>query len=112
MTQDFNLAAFELVIDRAIGARANHAFDLHTKLIADVFGHFEHLCTIGITDHLHITFAVTQIDEDHTTVVAPAIDPSTQRHRLSLQCFGDQSTVMRSHNFLSSLKLKRYKGHP
>ena len=104
MAKHFDLAAFELFIDGAVRARSHHAFDLHTKFIADVFGHFEHIGTIRVTNHLHIALTVAQIDKDHATVVASAIDPSAQRHVLSLQCFGDQSTVMRSHSLLSSLK--------
>ena len=104
MAKHFDLAAFKLLVDGAFGAKAHQAFDLHTKFIAYVFGNFEHIGTVGVTDHLHIALTVAQIDKDHATVVTSAIDPSAQRHTLSLQCFGDQSTVVRSHSLLSSLK--------
>ena len=104
MAKHFDLAAFELLVDGTFGAQAHHAFDLHTKFIADIFGNLEHIGAVRVTNHLHIAFAVSQIDKDHATMVASAIDPSAQRHTLSLQCFGDQSTVVRSHSLLSSLK--------
>ncbi len=97
VAQHFDLAALELVVGRASRARTHQAFDLHAKLVAHVFGHFEHLWAIGIAHHLHITFAVAQVDEDHATMVAAAVDPATQSNGLPHQGFGHETAVFRAH---------------
>ena len=97
MAQHLDLAAFQLVVGRAIGAGAHDAFDLNAKFIAHVFGHLEHLGPIGVADHLHIAFAVAQVNEDDATVVTPTVDPTCQCHLLTQQGFSHQTTIMRTH---------------
>ena len=94
MAQDFNLAAFEVVVGGAFRTCAHQAFDLNAKLVAQTFGRFEHVSAIGVAHHLHITFAVTHVNEDHATVVTTAIDPTAQSDGLAHQGFGDETAVV------------------
>ena len=89
VAQDFNLAAFQVVVGSAFRTRTDQAFDLNAKLVTQTFSGFEHVCTIGITHHLHIAFAVAHVYENHATVVTTAIDPTAQSNGLAHQGFGD-----------------------
>jgi hypothetical protein len=89
VAQDFNLAAFEVVVGGAFWASANQAFDLDAKLVAQAFGGFEHVSTVGVAHYLHIAFTVAHVDEDHATVVTTAIDPTAQSDGLAHQGFGN-----------------------
>ena len=97
MAQHFDLAALELVVGGAGGTRTHHALDLHAELVAHVFGHLEHLGAVGVADHLHIAFAVAQVDEDHATMVTAAVHPAAQGHGFAHLGFGHQTAVLRTH---------------
>jgi hypothetical protein len=47
---------------------------------------------------LALAFAVTQVDEDHTTVVTPTVHPATQLDVLAVEGLGHQTTVMGTHS--------------
>jgi hypothetical protein len=51
-----------------------HPFRPHT------FGSCENVFLLGMNDDLRITVAVAEIEEDETTMIAPPVDPSTERH--------------------------------
>jgi len=101
MAQHFNVAAFQMVIDRSRRAYTHQACDLNTKLVTQMHGCLESLGAIGITHNLHITLAVTNIDKNHTTMVSPPIDPATQSDPLAYQGFGNQTTIMGTHNHIN-----------
>ena len=94
VAQDFNLAAFEVVVGGSFRTGTHQAFDLNAKLIAQTFGGFEHVGAIGVAHHLHITLTVTHIDEDHTAMVTTAIDPTAQSNGLTQQGFGDKAAIV------------------
>ncbi len=97
VAQHLDLAALEVLIDGARRARAHQALDLHAELVAHVFGHGEHVGAIGVADHLHVAFAVAQVDEDHAAVVAAAIDPAAEGDGLAQQGFGHETAIVRTH---------------
>jgi hypothetical protein len=103
MAQHFDLAALEAFIDRALGARAHQTFDLHAKLVAQAFGRCKHLGAVGVADHLHITFAVAQINKDHAAMVAAAVNPAAQGNGFAHLGFGHQTAIVgaHGHNLLS-----------
>ena len=97
VAQHLDLAAFEAIVGRALRAGTHQAFDLDAKLVAQVFGDGKHLGAIGVAHHLHIAFAVAQVDKDHTPVIAAAVDPAAQRNGLPCQGFGHQTAVVGTH---------------
>ena len=74
--EDLDLARNEVRIDRALGARAHPARHLHYELAAQLFGGPEGVRPIRVAHHLHQPLAIAQVDEDHATVVAPAMHPA------------------------------------
>ena len=98
MAQHFNLAALHAVVGRALRPKTHQAFDLHAVLIAHVFSYLEHLCTVRVTHHLALAFAVTQVDEDHSAMVTPTVHPATQLDVLAVEGLGHQTTVMGAHS--------------
>ena len=108
VAQHFDLAAFEGVVGRALWAGTHQPFDLHAKLVADLFSNLEHVGAVWITHHLHITFAVAQIDKDHATVVAAPVDPAAQSHGFAQQGFSHKTAIVRTHSH--RLLSERYPG--
>src|SRR5450830_1992962 len=52
------------------------------------------ISTVRGANHLHITFAIAQVDEDHTTVVTTTIDPTRQGNGLAQQGFGHETAIV------------------
>ena len=98
MAQHFNLAAFEVVVGGAFWAGTNQAFDLDAKFIADAFRCFEHVGAVRVADHLHIAFAVTNIDKNDATVVTAAVDPPAQSYSFAQQGFGHKTAIVGTHS--------------
>jgi hypothetical protein len=94
VAQNFNLAAFEAVVGGAFWASTHQAFDLDAKLIAQTFSSFEHVGAVGVAHHLHIAFAITNVNENNATVVTTAIDPAAQADGLAHQGFGNKTAVV------------------
>ncbi len=97
VAQHFDLAALEAVVGGALRAGTHQALDLHAELVAHAFGGLEHLGAIWVAHHLHVAFAVTQVDEDHTAVVTATIHPTRQGHGLAHQGFGHKTAIVRAH---------------
>ena len=97
MAEHLDLAAGKVLVFGARRSQAHHPLDLHTELVAQRLGGLEHLLAVRITDHLHRTLPVAQIDKDHAAVIAPPVDPATQTHALTEQLLGHQTAVMRPH---------------
>ena len=91
------LAALQALVDGARRPRAHQALDLDAELVAQALGRLEHLRSIRIAHHLHVAFAIAQVDEDHAAVVAPAVHPSAQGHGLAQQGLGHKTTVGGTH---------------
>ena len=70
------LPLLRLSLIGAVGARAHQAGDLQAELVAQALGGGEGLGAVGVAHHLHVAFAVAQVDEDHAAVVAAAVAPS------------------------------------
>ena len=97
VAQHLDLAAAQVVIGGATRALAHHAAHLYAELVTQAFGAGEHIGAIRVADHLHIPLAVAHIDKNHTAMVAPAVDPSTQGNRLTQQGFGHQTAIVGTH---------------
>ena len=97
MAQHLNFAALEVVVDRAFGARAHQALDLHTILVAQALGRLEHIGAVRVADHLDIAFAVAQVNKNHTAMVAAAVDPAAQRNGLAQQGIGHKTAIVGAH---------------
>ena len=83
MAQNLNLATFHVGIDSAIRTSTNNAFNLHAKLVTNVFSNSKRICTIRVTHHLHVALAVTQINKNHTAMVASTVNPTAQADSLT-----------------------------
>ena len=94
VAQHFDLAALQAFVDGAIRPGANHALDLNTKLVAHAFSSREHVSTVRVANHLHITFTVAQVDKNHAAMVAPAVDPAAKADGLAHQGFGHQTAIV------------------
>jgi len=97
VAQHLNFSALQVVIDGAFGAGAHHAFDLHAKLVAYLFSRAKHVGPVRVADHLHVAFAIPQVDEDHAAMVTPAIDPAAQADALPHHAFSHQTAIGRTH---------------
>ena len=76
---------------------ADDSGNAQAEFIAHRFGGFKHIDAIRITDDLHQTFPVAQVDEDDATMVAPAMHPAAQADGLAEQRFRGEAAVMCSH---------------
>ena len=83
MAQHFDFAGLQIVVNGAVRAIAYDTCDAQTEFVTYGLSDFEHLCTIWIANDLYQTFAVTQIDENHTTVIAATMNPATQADGLA-----------------------------
>ena len=82
--QHLDLAGGQAVVDRFGGTVAHRALHLEHRFVAQVFSDGEGVCAeVGIHRDLHAAAAVAQVDEDHSTVVAAAIHPAAELHRLA-----------------------------
>src|SRR5690606_8384671 len=97
MTQNFDLTALEFVVGGTGWSGAHNAFDLHAVFTAHIFGGGEHLGAVRIAHHLYVAFTVAQVDENHTTMVASAVDPAAQGHGFAHQGFGHQTAIVGAH---------------
>ena len=97
VAQHFYLATFQAFIDRPFRAGAHNAFDLNTKLVTHAFSGRKHVGAVWVAHHLHVAFAVAQIDKNHTTMVTSAVDPAAKGYRLTHQGFGHQTAIVGTH---------------
>ena len=97
VAQHFDFAAGEIGIDRAGRTRTHFAGDFEAKLVADRFRSGEHLRAVRIADDLGQAFAVAQVDENHSAVVAPAMGPAAQGDFLADELSVELSAVMSTH---------------
>ena len=95
--QQLHLARGEVRVRGACGALAHQSPDLDHELVAQLFGLAELGLVVGIEDHLQQAFAVAQVDEDHATVIAAAVNPSGNRNLLTDQLFIDLAAIVRTH---------------
>ncbi len=94
---DFDLARFQVGVDRAFEAVGHGAGDAQAVLVTHVLGGLEDIGVVRMADDLHQAFTVAQVDEDHPAVVAAAVYPAAQADGLAQQFFGDEAAVVSTH---------------
>ena len=82
MGEDLDLAAREVRIHRAFGARPHETRHADDEFVAQLFRNGEDLGAIGIADDLHQTLAIAQVDENDAAVIAAPMHPAADGHRL------------------------------
>ena len=97
VAQDFNLSALQTFVDGSRWAGTHQAFNLNAEFVAQAFGGGKHFGAIRVAHHLHIPFAITQIDKDHATMVAAAIHPAAQGNGFAHLGFGHQTAIVGAH---------------
>ena len=80
--EQLDLAGRQFRVDSALGARAHLAVDAHHPLGAHGLGGLER-GAVGIGHDLRDAVVVAQIDEQQPAVVAHAVHPARQPHRLA-----------------------------
>jgi len=74
--EDFDLARWEFRVDGAFGPRAHEPARRHYEFVAQLLGDAEGCGAVRVADDLDESFAVAQVDEDDTPVIAAAMDPA------------------------------------
>ena len=97
MSEHLDLTRYHVGIYGALGARPHAALHLEHELAAHLFRGGESFHGVGVEDHLHQAFAIAQIDEDHPTVIPPAMHPAAQHDLLAEQVLGDLTAIMAAH---------------
>jgi hypothetical protein len=81
--QHFDLAGFQIRVTGSLRAAAYNTGDTQTEFITHRFCGSKNICTIRIADHLHQTFAVAQINKNHTAVITTTMNPAAQADGLA-----------------------------
>ncbi len=104
LVQHFELAREQLDLARTQvrvrgGTRARTHQTLHAdhELAAQTLGVLEHLGGVRIEHHLQQTFAVAQVDEDHSAMVTATMHPTGNGDLLAREFFVDESAVVGAH---------------
>ena len=95
--QHFDLAAGQIGVLGACGARTHLADDLQAELVAHDLGGLEHVGAVGVAHDLNQALTVAQVNEDDATVVAAAVRPAHEGHGLAHQGLVDQTAICCSH---------------
>ena len=94
MREDLDLAAREVRIHGAFGARPHETRHADDEFVAQLFRHGEGRGAIGIADDLHQTFAIAQIDENDAAVIAAPMHPAADGDRLGQELAVDAPAVV------------------
>ena len=97
MAQQLDLAAGNILVLGAFRAAAHAAGHFQHVFVAHRFGNLEHVGAIRVAHHLRQAFAVAQVDEDYTAVVAAAMRPAAQGDGLAEVGNIELPAVMSSH---------------
>ena len=100
LDQDFDLAGHHIGVFRALGAPPYPAFRAQHEFAANALGRGETLRRIGVDHDLDDPGAITQVDKDYATVVAPIVDPTADGDFAVEFGFGNLSAVMTTHGWV------------
>ena len=103
VAEHFHAARNQGIVFRAFRTGTHKTDHLQAVFIADLVGGGKDFRTIRIADNLHETFAVTQVDKDHTAVVTAAVSPPVEGNGLADELFINQATVNGTHKRYSGL---------
>ncbi|MDT4782522.1 hypothetical protein FQZ97_147810 [compost metagenome] len=98
VAQDFDHARRHVGVGRAGRTQANLAGDLHDVLAAHAIGSGEGFSTVRIEHDLGQTITITDIEENHPTVVTATVDPSAKGNFLAVQAFVQLAAIMAAHH--------------
>ena len=98
LAKHFDAARDEVFVLGAFGASTHNADHGEAELVAHLVGRSEHFGTVRIANHLHETFTVAQVNENHAAVVATTMSPPIEGDGLADEFFVDQATVCGTHN--------------
>src|SRR5205085_12130399 len=79
------------------GPPPDQALHAQHELVAHAVGCRESFSTVGIADHLHQSFAIAQVDEDHAAMVAAAMGPAEERDGLAEETGIGETAVFGAH---------------
>ena len=97
LRQHFNLAGTHVRIDGTLRASSHQALHSQYEFGSDAFSQAEYFGTIRVEDHLQQAFAIAQVDEDHTTVVATPVHPAAYLDFFAQQGLVDLTAIMTTH---------------
>lgn len=85
-------------VARAFRAQAHLAGDLHHELAAHPVGLGEGFRTVRIEHHLGQPLAIAHIEEDHSTMVAAAVNPTAKGDFLAVQALVQLAAIVAAHH--------------
>ena len=74
--QHFDFTANQIAVHRTCRTFTHLALYANDEFIAQTVGHLEGLRAIRIADDLHQAFTITQVDENHATMIAATMHPA------------------------------------
>ncbi|MNH71776.1 hypothetical protein D3C73_239280 [compost metagenome] len=98
ITQHFDHARRHVGVGGTGRTQANLAGDLHDVLAAHAIGSGEGFSTVRIEHDLGQTITITDIEENHPTVVTATVDPSAKGNFLAFQAFVQLAAIMAAHH--------------
>ena len=97
MAEHFNTARNQGRIFGPFRTGTNNPHYFQAEFITALVSGGKHIRTVWITDDLHQTFTVAQVDKNHATVVTATMSPAVESHSLANEFFIHQARVNGSH---------------
>ena len=98
--KNFNLSRRQLLVQRLLGALLHRPHHLHHVLATQRIRLLKRLRQIRIRRHLTNPRAITQVNKNHTAMIAPAIDPTKQGNGLTNVLSAEVAAIVGSHGGL------------
>jgi hypothetical protein len=97
MGQYLDVPGRHVGVDHTLGPFANLALHGQDELSADAFGLGENLGPVRVEYDLQQALAITEVYEDHATVVTAPVHPAADRHFFADQRLFNLSAIMAAH---------------
>ena len=95
MCQHFNSTSRDIFVDGFFITQTNITNYLDNILVTDVFGSFEAAaCTVRVSNNLHNTAAVTQVNKNQSAMVTAFCNPAAQYNLLAGLLLAQHTTMM------------------
>jgi hypothetical protein len=85
VSKHFDLARGKVCVGTAGRTRTNDASNANAEFTSEPLSLGEDIFAIRIEDDLQQTFAIAQVDENHSTMIAAAVDPASDADFLSFK---------------------------
>ena len=97
VAKHFHAARDQVCIIGAFRTCTDETDNLQAIFITNRVCRCKHFRTVRVTNHLHETFTVTQVDKDHAAVVTTTVCPTKQSNRLTNERLIDKTGIFGTH---------------